>query len=91
MYPARVEEIYAHVKNIEKDKGARTTFFTGLGLLKTFRKWCVEKKYVAEDAEGFVFLDKYSDYASSIKIKDEYDEYVSERVKDITADLKSIF
>lgn len=90
-YPERVEEIYAHVKNIEKDKGARTSYFTGLSLIKTFKKWCVDKKYADPDAAGFVFLPAYTDYPSGVKIKKEYEEYVSEPVKDITADLKSIF
>lgn len=91
MYPERVEKIYEHVKNLGKDKRARTSYFTGLDLIKSFKKYCIEKKYADLEAAGFLFLPAYSDYASGVNIKKEYEACVSERVKDITADLKSIF
>lgn len=91
VYPERLEKIYEHVKSIEKDKAARTIYFTSLDLIKTFRKWSIDKGYADKDSEGFLFLEKYQSYNAGIQIKKEYDEYVSERVKDITADLKSIF
>lgn len=91
VYPERLEKIYEHVRGLDKDKGAKTIYFTGLGLIKSLKKWCVDKGYADKDAEGFVFLEKYQSYNAGISIKKEYDEYVSERVKDITADLKSIF
>lgn len=91
MYPERVEKIYEHIKNLGKDKGARTSYFTGLDLVKSFKTYCIEKKYADPEATGLLFLPAYSDYATGVNIKKEYDAYVSERVKDITADLKSIF
>lgn len=91
VYPDRLEKIYEHVKNIEKDKGARTSYFTGLDLIKGFKKWSIEKKYADPDADGFIFFAQFQGYASGMAIKKQYEEYVSERVKEITADLKSIF
>lgn len=91
VYPDRLEKIYEHVQTLDKDKGAKTIYFTSLGLIKSLRKWCEDKGYSDKEAEGFLFLEKYQSYNAGASIKKEYDEYVSERVKDITADLKSIF
>lgn len=87
LYPERCEEIYKHITEVGKDKLARTNYFLGLEMIKTLKKYCQDKGYADKEAEGFVFLDKYMSYEAWIMIRDEYDTYVSERVKDIMADL----